>query len=254
MIRTRARRRAEAQLLSDLNDLLRPRPRIPVLGAGWRWRYELALVAGLAAVVGTLLYALGGEWTVICLSALAGVVTPPWPEPVMAAAWRIVTPHRLRSGFAKAGIQSRDGRPPFVVRTTSEPFGERVRLWCPAGTSAEDLRAARALLRTACWATDVRVIPDERHAHMVTIDVIRTGPAALALTAPDPAPPGHTGPGAAGDRGPTPAPAPGTGAAAPAARRTPAPAPGPAPPDGGCGGCRPGSRPGPRAGPRTGPR
>jgi len=254
MIRTRARRRAEAQLLTDLNDLLRPRSRIPVLGAGWRWRYELALAAGLAAVVATLLYALGGEGTVICLSALAGVVTPPWPEPVMAAAWRIVTPHRLRSGFATAGIQSRGGRPPFVVRTTSEPFGERVRLWCPAGTSAEDLQDARALLRTACWATDVRVIPDQRHAHMVTIDVIRKGPAARALTAPDPAPPGPTGSGVAGDRGPTPALAPDTGAAAPAARRTAAPAPGPASPARGCGGCRPGSRPGPRAEPRTGPR
>jgi hypothetical protein len=177
MIKTRARRRAEAQLLSDLNHLLRPRPRIPVLGAGWRWRYELVLAAGLAVVVGTLLYALGGEWTVICLSALAGVVTPPWPEPVAAAAWRIITPHRLRSGFAQAGIQSMGGRPPFVVRTTSEPFGERVHVWCPAGTSAEDLQSARALLRTACWAADVRVIPDRRHAHLVTVDVIRKGPA-----------------------------------------------------------------------------
>ena len=37
MIRTRGRRRAEAQLLADLNDLLQPRPRISVLGAGWRW-------------------------------------------------------------------------------------------------------------------------------------------------------------------------------------------------------------------------
>ena len=129
------------------------------------------------AVVSALLYALGGEWTVICLSALAGAVMPPWPEPVAAAAWRIVTPHRLRSGFVQARIQSRPGRLPFVLRTTSEPFGERVRVWCPAGTSAEDLQSARALLRAACWAADVRIIPDQRHAHLVSIDVIRKGPA-----------------------------------------------------------------------------
>ena len=44
------------------------------------------------------------------------------------------------------------------------------------GTSAEDLQSARALLRAACWAADVRIIPDQRHAQMVTIDVIRKGP------------------------------------------------------------------------------
>lgn len=176
MIRTRARRRAEAQLLTDLNDLLRPGPRISVLGAGWRWRYELALAAALVAVVGSLLYAVGGEWTVICLSALAGVITPPWPEPVIAAAWRIFTPHRLRSGFVQAGIHSTRGRVPLVLRTTSEPFGERVRVWCPAGTSAEDLRSARALLRAACWAADVRITSDEHRRHLVTIDVMRDGP------------------------------------------------------------------------------
>src|SRR5262245_30365963 len=176
MIRTRARRRAEAQLLTDLNDLLRPGPRISVLGVGWRWRYELALAAGLLALVGALLYALGGGWTVICLSALAGVVTPPWPEPVITAAWRIVTPHRLRSGFVQAGIHSTRGRVPCVLRTTSEPCGERVRVWCPAGTSAEDLRSARALLRAACWAADVRIMADEHRRHLVTIDVIRDFP------------------------------------------------------------------------------
>jgi hypothetical protein len=47
----------------------------------------------------------------------------------------------------------------------------------PAGTSAEDLQSARALLRAACWAADVRIIPGQPHSHLVTIDVIRRGPA-----------------------------------------------------------------------------
>ena len=203
MIRTRPRRRGQAHLLADLDDLLKPGPRITVPGVVWRWRYELALAACLAVAAATLLCTLGGEWTVICVSALAGMASPPWPEPVSAAAWRIITPHRLRSGFAQARIQSRRGRLPFVLRTTSEPFGERAHVWCPAGTSAEDLRSARALLRAACWAADVRIIPDERHRHLATIDVIR-------WASPD-------GPGLL--------PAPGTGGAVPAAPRTPAPAP-----------------------------
>jgi hypothetical protein len=101
---------------------------------------------------------------------------PRWRETQTAFLWRVVTPHRLRSGFAQAGVQSRRGRLPFIVRTTSEPFGERVTVWCPAGTSAEDFQSARALLRAACWAADVRIIPGQRHSHMVTVDVIRRGP------------------------------------------------------------------------------
>jgi hypothetical protein len=226
MIRIRSRRRSEAQLLSGLDDLLRPGPPIRVFGAAWRWRYELALVTGVGVMLATFLSVLGTEWTVIAVSALAGALAPPWPRPMIAAAWRVITPHRLRSGCAQARIQSTRGRLPLVMRTTSESFGEQVRLWCPAGTSAEDLRSARAILRAACWAADVRITQDERHTHIVTVDVIRRGPTASS----------HTGPGHAA-HGPTaPAPTPydpvgplipvrGTGAAGPGVRRTPAPGP-----------------------------
>jgi hypothetical protein len=176
MIGTPSRQRAEAQLTADLNDLLRPAPRARALGAAWRWRYELALVAGIAVAVSVLLLAVGTAGTVIAASALLGAFGPPWRETQTAFLWRIVTPHRLRSGFAQAGIHSRRGRLPLVVRTTSEPFGERVTVWCPAGTSAEDLQSARALLRAACWAADVQIIPGQRHSHLVTVDVIRRGP------------------------------------------------------------------------------
>jgi hypothetical protein len=173
---TRSRRRAEAQLAADLNDLLRPAPRAPMIGAIWRWRYELALAAGIAVAVSVLLLAVGTAGTIIAASALLGAFGPPWRETQTAFLWRIVTPHRLRSGFAQAGIQSRRGRLPLVVRTTSELFGERVTVWCPAGTSADDLQSARTLLRAACWAADVRILPGQRHSHLVTVDVIRRGP------------------------------------------------------------------------------
>jgi hypothetical protein len=76
------------------------------------------------------------------------------------------------------------------MRTTSEPFGERVRLWCPAGTSAEDLRSARPILRAACWAADVRITQDDSRAHIVTVDVIRHRLAQPVLPGGDGAPPG----------------------------------------------------------------
>ena len=176
MTRIRSHRRSEAHLIAALDDILGPRPRFSVPGAAWRWRCEVMLGTVIAATLVMLVRALGAEWTVIWLSALAGAVAPPWPAPVTAAAWRIITPHRVRAGCAQARIHSRRGRLPLVMRTTSEPFGERVRLWCPAGTSAEDLRSARAILRAACWAADVRITRDDRHAHMVNVDVIRQRP------------------------------------------------------------------------------
>ena len=100
---------------------------------------------------------------------------PSWTECLTALFWELVTPHLLRSGLYQARIQDRDGRRPVIVRVTREPFGERIRLWCPPGTSAEDLRAARELLKAACSATDVQVTRDEQRPQMVSVDVIRRG-------------------------------------------------------------------------------
>ena len=83
----------------------------------WRWRYELALTVVLAAVT-------------------FGIV-----QAIIARAWCVITAHRLRTGCAHSWIQSRTGKLPVILRTTAQPFGERVLVWCAAGTSADDLRA-----------------------------------------------------------------------------------------------------------------
>ena len=80
---------------------------------------------------------------------------------------------RLRVGCAQAWIHSRDGKVPAVLLTWRQPFGERVYLWCRAGTSAEDLSSARGLLAAACWADDVRIARHPRYAHLVSVNVIR---------------------------------------------------------------------------------
>jgi hypothetical protein len=88
-------------------------------------------------------------------------------------AWVVLTPHRVRTGCAEARVHSRRGRLPMVLITRRRPNGERVWLWCVAGTSDEDLESARDLLANACWAREVRIVRNPRHPHIVGVDVIR---------------------------------------------------------------------------------
>jgi hypothetical protein len=175
MPRTRARRRSEAFLLADLETLLRPAGRATAFGFAWWWRYELGILIGVSFALTRLVLAVGVWGAVAAMSAMIGAFGP-WPpahRAFMATAWRIITPHRLRVGFVEARIHSGNGRIPTVLRCTRQPFGERAQLWCPAGTSVEDFRAAVSILRAACWATDIRVIAHGRHAQLVALDVIR---------------------------------------------------------------------------------
>ena len=50
-------------------------------------------------------------------------------------------------------------------------------LWCRAGITAADLIAARDILRSACWASDVRVVTSVRYPHIVVLEVVRRGAA-----------------------------------------------------------------------------
>ena len=174
MTGTRSRQPSEARLRADLATILAPEPRTNLPLLIWRWRYEFALIAVTTGAVTALVLGLGAEWGLITASALAGLCSPPWPRPVAARAWCVITAHRLRCGFVQARIQTRRGRQPVILSTTPGPFGERVRVWCPAGITAETLKSARNILRAACWATDVRVTRDNEQSQRVTVDVIRT--------------------------------------------------------------------------------
>jgi hypothetical protein len=172
----RIRERSEDRLRADLATILTPEPRNHLPALIWRWRYELVLAAALGAVLTALVWALGPEWGTITASVMAGACSPPWPRPFAARVWCVITAHRLRCGFVQARIQSRRGRLPVILSTTPAPFGERVRLWCPAGITAEAIKAARTTLRAACWAADVRVTRDRSQCQRVTVDVIRNHP------------------------------------------------------------------------------
>jgi hypothetical protein len=165
-------RQAWAGLELGLGTVARANPIV----VAWRWRYELLAMTGLAAVwlaLGTAAASAVTAGLAVALAALAAV--PEGRRLLVARAWCVVTPHRVRVGCAQAWIHSRSGKIPAVLFTLRQPFGERVYLWCRAGTSAGDLASARELLAAACWADDVRVSRSPRHAHIVTLDVIRRG-------------------------------------------------------------------------------
>ena len=169
--RPRSTREALAPFQFALGTVARPNPFV----IAWRWRYELGLTVGLPLAVIGLVHAVGAGWAIGIIAALAHVIVL-WPAAwrlLVAQAWCVITAHRVRTGCAQAWIHSRTGKIPIVVVTRRQPFGERVTIWCRAGTSAEDFVAARRQLAAACWARDVRVILSGRFAHMLTLDVVR---------------------------------------------------------------------------------
>ncbi len=170
--------RAEAERLREFIVLKKEarRPQLPVIM--WRWRYEIAALLLIPALLIFLLMILGPWWTVadIIVAAVFLVVCPP-ARGFMAERTRcVVTAHRVRTGCAEAYLVSRHGTLPFIYSTTPAPFGERVKLRCPAGVSAADFESAADILAAACWASDVRVVRDPAHSHLITLEVIRCGP------------------------------------------------------------------------------
>jgi len=181
-------RRREPGVGPSLTRLARPR----VVLVGLRWRYEMAIMAaGVSGILKALSW-IGTRGTVACLAGLltlAGLAAmrPRVRRFAVARAWCIVTPHRVRTCFAQAWINNRAGQIPAVLRATGTPAGERVLVWCRAGTSFEDIESACDLLAAACWAADVIAWRSERFAHIVYLDVIRR-PEQQAGTKAEPSP------------------------------------------------------------------
>jgi hypothetical protein len=157
-----------------MREVRRPGP----LEFCWNWRWELGLLAITAGLSGVIAASLG----VIALAAAAGAGLtavgallrwPPARRRIVARAWCVITPHRIRVGCVNAWVQTRSGRLPIILYTTPTEYGEQVQLWCRAGITAADLFAARHVLAVACWAAQVRVIPSLQHTHLVTLEVVR---------------------------------------------------------------------------------
>jgi hypothetical protein len=97
---------------------------------------------------------------------------------VLALLWCSLTHHRLHVGLVEVRATTRDGRLPLFLSVVPAPFGERARLWCRAGVSAEDIEDEAERLRAALWCQDVWVTRDPRRSALVTVEVVRRDPLA----------------------------------------------------------------------------
>jgi len=163
---------------AGLQRLVTPVSRPNPVVIAWRWRYELLAAAGLAAVVVALVRTAGPAGLIAAAVIAAGLAAlvglwPPARRLATARAWCVITPHRIRAGCAEAWVQSRYGKIPVVLWTSARPFGERVWVWCRAGSTPDDLESARAQLAAACWASEVQIVRNPRFAHLAAIDVLR---------------------------------------------------------------------------------
>jgi hypothetical protein len=171
----------DPSLMSSLETAVRQVRRPGLVEFTWNWRWEIGLLAVLAVPAGLVISAFGLIGLIVTAGAGLAVsiatllLWPPARQWCRARAWCLITPHRVRAGCVNAWVQTRSGKLPFIVSTTPTPYGEQVRLWLRAGLTAADLRAARDVLAAACWAEEVRVEPSANHAHLVTLQVIRTG-------------------------------------------------------------------------------
>jgi hypothetical protein len=171
----------DARVPSDLRRLiLVAAPNLLVFF--WRWRYEIALVLGLSAGLAAAIIAFGAGPTIVAVIVIALTILC-WPTVRRFAAgraWCIITPHRVRAGCAEGLIYSSRGKIPIILWTSHQAFGERVLLYCRAGTTADDFVSARTVLTSACWAQDIAIFVDTRHTQLVILDVIRRTPRDVA--------------------------------------------------------------------------
>ena len=163
------------RLLDELNRATTPISRPNPLVVLWRWRYEAATVIFLPLFA----YLIGTSFGPISLTAVAvPAVIVLWP-PARSGAWGrircVVTAHRIRVGLVEAYVVNRRGKIPVIVWCAPAPFGERVWLWCRAGTTPAAIERGREVIAAACWATEVVVRPRAGSPHWVLLEVIRQG-------------------------------------------------------------------------------
>ncbi len=141
----RSRQPNDPSIMASVEAALSAVARPNLIARLWHRRCELALIAGGLVGAITIAYTLGLDWLVAVAAAMAIGVTAmvaAFPPGRQRRAWRVVTPHRIRTGCTHTWIQTRDGRLPVALYTVPADFGERVWLWCRAGITARNLQAA----------------------------------------------------------------------------------------------------------------
>ena len=127
-----------------------------------------------------------GAGILIGVTALVIVAVPYSRRLLWRRCWAVLTRHRMRACFYQTRTWTVSGRMPFLLWSRPSPVGERVRVWLPAGLSANHLDRITDELAAACWAREARITPVPNPAALIVVDTVRHDPlgSRLPLTPP----------------------------------------------------------------------
>ena len=108
-------------------------------GTAWRWRTELLTLGGLLAALAWLSGQITLRWAAVVLAAAVGIIfTVPWSRRfIIRRFWCVLARHRFQHLCWEARLHTRAGRLPVVLWARPTKVGERLTVWCRAGTCAE---------------------------------------------------------------------------------------------------------------------
>lgn len=159
-------------------------------GTLWRWRTELAILAGLGAGLADAARAHLLPVTAAAVAAtLAVLAILPWSRRfVLRRAWCVVARHRVQKVCWETRLHTRSGRLPLVLWTRPTQVGERLWLICRAGICAQDFEDHQAELAAACFVREARITRHRRWSQLIIVDVIRRDTLAATRHIPSPLP------------------------------------------------------------------
>jgi hypothetical protein len=166
----------------------RPQRSLParLLGLVIRWRAEILILAVLLTAWVWLVERMP-NWA--AGTTLGGVVLVliVWPASrryLVHRGYAVMVRHRLRSTFVERRVMNYSGNLPLLLWARPTPVGEKVWVLLRAGIDPHDIELAASYYAVSGWARDARVVPNQRLAAIVVVEIVRrdplTGPAVVS--------------------------------------------------------------------------
>jgi hypothetical protein len=126
----------------------------PVIRAIWWWTPEAAIAAAIITGWTELADHTTLVWRLLITAAIIAVpaVLRPVRAGLNAAAWCLITRHRVRTCFSEFIITDRTGTLPLILWARPSRVGERIWVWLRPGLALEDIQDRLDKIATACWA------------------------------------------------------------------------------------------------------
>jgi hypothetical protein len=144
-----------------------------------RWWFEGLTLGAAASSVWLWVSSVGTAWALPTVAAaLFGTVAAAIKfdqvgDRILGLVQRCIVPHRLRAGLIQAGVATRDGRLPVIIRARCRKNQVRITLWLPAGIILDDLVNASEVLAGSCGAAEVKVLAISMRRDLAMVVVLR---------------------------------------------------------------------------------